>query len=169
MVNLRFQTITGFSFNCFVLVLFQKFHRDDDDDDEVTEAVQRASDNLGFTVKSIPNATHVTCNSNVLLIGKYVYGPFKSKRSIDCRLLTNTSWSVPSLIFSRSRFTIAITMIHGATAGAAGSIGCCCPRGGRHVIIGTAGVLLESIYKCLNNELDGQFINSLHVLRVAVP
>lgn len=92
MVNLRFQTITGFSFNCFVLVLFQKFHRDDDDD-EVTEAVQRASDNLGFTVKSIPNATHVTCSSNLLLIGKYVYGPFKSKRSIDCRLLTNTSWS----------------------------------------------------------------------------
>lgn len=36
------------------------------------------------------------------------------------------------------------------------------------VAIGTGRALLESIHKCLYNELDGQFINSLHVLSVAI-
>lgn len=63
---------------------------------------------------------------------------------------------------AHSRFTIAITIVGRATIASAG-------RGpGRHVVIGTAGALLESVHKCLYNKLDGQFINSLHVLCVAI-
>lgn len=76
--------------------------------------------------------------------------------------LTNRS----GIILFYSRFTITITIIIRSCC----RCGCgSCPRCRRRpvVVVGT-GALLESVYKCLYNELDGHFINSLHVLRIAI-